>query len=104
VAFSWLVANPILPANLSGDGATLGEAFARGGHHGGKHDTAGHVGHKNQHGKQTRHGKKTTSVTSTSDDDSSDDDSVGNDTSDDDSADDSNDSSDDNGGDDDSQS
>jgi hypothetical protein len=84
------VANPMLPADFSGDGATLGAAHAKGGHHGGKHSTAGHVGHKSPHGKQTRHGKKTTSVTSTTDDDSSDDDS---DTSDDDSADDSSDDS-----------
>jgi hypothetical protein len=90
VAFSWFVANPMLPADFSGDGATLGAAHAKGGHHGGKHSTAGHVGHKSPHGKQTRHGKKTTSVTSTTDDDSSDDDS---DTSDDDSADDSSDDS-----------
>jgi hypothetical protein len=89
VAFSWLVANPLLPAGFDGNASTLGAAFAKGDHggHGHNHGKGANNGHHGKH-------KGTSASDPTDDDDDSE--------TDDDNGDDDSDSSDDDSSDDDS--
>jgi hypothetical protein len=75
VAFSWLLANPLMPASVA-----TSAAFAKGSH---SQSSSGH--HQNQGHHQNRGGKHNSTTVTGTDDDSADDDST--DTSDDDSTD-----------------
>ena len=68
VAFSWLLANPLLPAGFGDDNATVGAAFAKGGH--GGHHKGANADHKGGHHK----GKGSQNQSEDDDDDGDDED------------------------------